>query len=379
MVEFIVIIIMLAIGFYSVSNGIRLFREEREERKRKIYEERKRQEEAVRPITAEELYQKCKAERILDCVSAADQARIALIGRQSNLTGTDDEIIEKYKAGKKAVEGREKRNRIAEATKKELEILNGNRKYLNYTGRDKRIKMCYDKALEYRIMEQAYMAKMHKASESSYDAYRAMAQKELNWGIAGGIAEGLAGPAAGVMAALDAQRTNEEIRANNQKLASMLSEISVYSMMRCSDGAARSKDWAEEWEANLARAQTLLVQEYPKEEQKKLLDYLQPLVVDTKYSETGSIILQVKVQRCNNGCLRIYDDVIASVDGFFTAQLWQEDKNVGEALFGMEWDGSEIGRTMTGICMTPRMETQNPNITITFEPYNLWAIEYRNG
>lgn len=70
--------------------------------------------------------------------------------------------------------------------------------------------------------------------------------------------------------------------------------------------------------------------------------------------------------------------MIASVDGFFTAQLWQEDKKVGEAMFGLEWDGSEIGRTMTGICWMPGLDPQNQNITITFEPHNLWAIEYRH-
>lgn len=373
----IILIIMAAITFYSVYTQIENIRAEREERERKAYEERRRQEEAVRPITAEELYQKCKAERILDCVSPADQARIALIGRRHNLTGTDSEIVAKFRVGKNTVEGREKQKRIAEATKKEQEILNKNRKYLNYSGRDKRIKMCYDIASDYRLQEQAYREKMDKVITGSHDVYRTTAQRERNWGVAGGIAEGLAGPTAGMMAALDAQRTNAEIRERNQKLASMISEITVSSMIRCGESAARNKQLAEAWEEKLARAQTLLVQEYPKEEQKKLLDYLQPRVVKTTHSETGSIILEVKVQECGNGSLRIYDDVIASVDGFFKAQIWQENKNIGEALFGLEWDGSEIGRSITGICWMPRLEPQNQNITITFEPHNLWAIEYR--
>ena len=157
----------------------------------------------------------------------------------------------------------------------------------------------------------------------------------------------------------------------------MISDISVNSMMRCADGAARNKEWAEKWEADLAKAQTLLVEEYPKEEQKKLLDAMQPRVVKRTHSETGSIILEVEVKDCRNGSLKIYDDVVATVDGFFTAQLWQGDKNVGEAMFGLDWHGSEYGHKITGICWIPRLEAENQNITITFEPHNLWAIEYR--
>ncbi|MBQ6720361.1 MAG: hypothetical protein IJN20_08460 [Oscillospiraceae bacterium] len=328
----------------------------------------------MKPITDEEFFQKCKEEYVYNCISPADQARIALIGRRHNLTGTDSEIVEKFKAGKNAVESREKQKRIDEAREREQKILDKNTKYQNYSGRDKRIRMCYDKASYYRQWEQAYITKMGKINAHSYKAYRAAAQKEQNWGIVGGIAEGLAGPAAGVMAAMDAQRTNAEIREYNQKLGTMIADIAVSSILSYNKSANRYRVQAEEWEARLARAQTLLVQEYSKEQQKKMLYFMHPRVVDTTYSETGSIILEVLVKE---GYESIYGNVNARVDGFFTAQLWQGDINVGEAMFGMNWNGSEFEQRLTGVCWMPNLDTKNQKITVTFEPYNLWAIEYR--
>ena len=105
----------------------------------------------------------------------------------------------------------------------------------------------------------------------------------------------------------------------------------------------------------------------------ELLERLNPALECISVTETGAVLIDVKVERSATNPLMIYQSVPAVVDGFLCAALWIHGERVGQAIFTLPWDGVNYSTTLHGICRFPMKKSDRYDVT--FEPYNLWAIE----
>jgi len=200
------------------------------------------------------------------------------------------------------------------------------------------------------------------------DAYHATKQREGDWAVAGGIASGIAGPAAGLAAAADIQRKNAEIRAQNDNLRTAVNTVTGHALMEISSRKNAAEKQLKKWREKEKKAELLLVQEYPAEE---LLKKLKPELVSAVQSDTGAVLIKAKISAVHGA---IYDNVSAVADGTIKAVLWEGDTRVGEALLTLPYDGAKTGGTnLEGICRSGPV--LGKEYTVTFEPYKLWMIE----
>ena len=125
----------------------------------------------------------------------------------------------------------EKRVNTENSQKEEYTELN---RYAKYYGRDKKIAILTDRM-------NALLNKANSLNEGADMLARSTQQQETSWAIMGGIADGIAGPGAGVATALNVQAKNAQIRAQNQ--ANMTAVMPAY--MSISSSAAGNRKNAE--------------------------------------------------------------------------------------------------------------------------------------
>lgn len=321
-------------------------------------------------ITDNDFYTSCKEKGVCDASSEANIARILLIAENLELTGSKKDIIQKFEDGKSNVEEKQKKDRIAKLTEKEKKLEIENAKYVLYKGREKAIQMCMDKATNYRNEEQEHQEKQRVILKSATGLYNSTAEREHSWALRGGFVSGIAGGAAGVAAAIDTQNQNEEIRRKNGQLKRDIDEVASIGVSYHIEKAAQAALEAKKWEKLTEQIKIKLVQELPQEE---LMAMLNPNVKSLSVSETGAVLIDVEVEGSRKHPLTIYQSVSAVVDGFFCAKLWLKDENIGQAIFALPWNGANYNTTLHGICRKPLKPAER--YEITFEPYNLWAIE----
>lgn len=321
-------------------------------------------------ITDNDFYHACKEKGVCDTSSEANIARILLIAETLALTGSKKDIIQKFEAGKSIVEEKQKKDRISKLTEKEKQLETENEKYILYTGREKTIQMCLDKVKYYRNIEEEHHNQLYGIAKSAVGLYRNTAERESSWALRGGFVSGIAGGAAGIAAAIDTQNQNEEIRRRNSQLKKDIDGVASVGMSYHIQKETQAASQAKKWEELIERIKIKLVQGLP---QSELLEMLNPTLKSLSVSETGAVLIDVCIERDSKNPLMIYQSVSAVVDGFFCAKLWFNGKNVGQVIFALPWDGVNYSTTLHGICRKPLEKAERYDIT--FEPYNLWAIE----
>lgn len=245
---------------------------------------------------------------------------------------------------------------IAAIRKTEIQEVKIAEKYAKLTGRNKRIQMYLDSAKEYEIQLNNLRNGIGKAINSTQ-------QKEINWAARGGFVSGIAGGAAGVAAAVDAQMKNVEIRAQNEAnkqliyraFAGSQEDINFYRKM-----AKYNYETAKE-------AETKLVDENNSVDYLSLIEFSN---LNSEFSKSGALHISVKAKKKEN--LIIFDSVEAVIDGTITAEVYQKDKLVGKALLVLPEAGL-AGGTLCGICLD-KIDSTIP-YEIQFKPYKLWAME----
>lgn len=330
-------------------------------------------------------YEQCKSAGCDGSFSPADLARLRLVAEKNGLPTSDAEVKERFCAGKNVVdaekrqkqeqtEREEKCQLLAKLSVEEREVVDKNTCYMEFGGRDKRIKICKDH-VDFWLQElNKHEKELAQTGKDAELVYRSLAQKEGDWGLLGGAASGLAGGAAGLAVAMDVQRKNTEISSQNAQLAKDVAAMSLLvGQGRQEKCASIRKQWSS-WENALHNAENMLVEFLP---QDQLLDALHPeLIEDVKVSPTGAVRVRVKVQP---GALNIYESVPAIVDGFFRADLHLEGEKVGEAVFGL-WLEEEAKdyknkkeAVLEGVCLRPIKAAQSYDVT--FSPIKLWGVE----
>jgi len=242
----------------------------------------------------------------------------------------------------------------------ELRVYRESLEYAHYRGKEKMRIMLSDSISTLK-------GKVDQLADTAV-ASAPILEKEHNWAAWGGFANGLAGPAAGVAVALDAQIDNIRIREQNQQ---MLKDSWEYRNYLTTEAARllREANWEQEILDSLA--EKLLDDKISSSDVFSLLDT--PKNVNVEVSETGAFRVTASIEAKQP--IRIFGDVAAIVDGTILAHVYEDNLHIGTATMVLPKRGVPsfgvvplIGIGLTGA---------NPDKkqTVRFEAGHLWLIE----
>ena len=303
-------------------------------------------------------YHACVQKGVTDCRSEKDIQRAELIAQQYGLLGGDvkklfDEarmLVDKDAVMKEqaALEEKKSEERLYAA---ELE------QYGSLSGRSKRIAYLSDKRAE-------ELSAAKTLRDGANAVMKASQQKEHDWALLGGIADGIAGPGAGVATALDYQAKNEQIRAQNKANLQAMAPV----MMTSYSGALDHERRADRLQEEIENTKTKLL---GKEDAAASLSYLSFDQTEVEISETGTCTVTTTASMKKP--LYIFDDVKAVVDGTVLAKIYDGKELVGVAKMVLPPYGIEKKETLKGVCLF--CGEAGKHYTAEFAAVNLWTME----
>lgn len=314
-------------------------------------------------------YKECKKNKIYNIDTEINKQRAIAIA--NNLGIKYGDITDYFNACKSLIESETKKQqeeyqkyKMESLKEKENDFLFQSTRFAEFVGRDKRIAMLLDNRA--KIEEKLNKAISHQ--NALYDGYKFTQTKEKDWAIAGGIASGLAGPAAGIATAMDIQAQNAQIRERNAQNRAMYDAATLGAKGKVGDEIIAIHKELEEFDKNFEKEKIKLVSETPKE---KVFEKLSFDKTEVSISETGAFKIKTFVSGCKS---TIFDKLPAVVDGTIVATLYQNNIKVGDALLVLPEKGiSTRARKTEGICICNA--DKNIPYEIKFAPYHLWEIE----
>lgn len=259
--------------------------------------------------------------------------------------------------GHKAVSQRFVLNHLEDKRAEERKEFRRLNQYSDLTGKDKRIAILSDRAAELR--------KEAKGDREFADMLmRSGQQKEQDWAIWGGIANGLAGVGVGVSMAADVQLQNMQIRAENEKHR----EAALPGYMFMTNSARDNQKNADRIMEEIENIKLKLVADVPASELMKKITFSN---TDVLVSETGAAMVCTSASLDPN--FRIYEDVPAVVDGTIVAKIFDGDQLSGTAQLVLPVFGLGQNIPLNGICLD--CCKPGKHYTVVFAPKHLWAME----
>lgn len=210
-----------------------------------------------------------------------------------------------------------------------------------------------DDERKYREGIQAMRQLGMMAQESVYQ------EKEKDWAIHGGIAEGIAGPAAGIMAAANIMQDNARIKAENAARRKWGAEQSFFYQNMAIEASARQP---------IPLSMSELSKKYAVISSWSPITLLSLIRIETQNvmidSETGSVKITVKWSQ---------KDKSLCIDGAIRAKLYTADKQcAGCAYMVLPKTGTASFKgTMDGVCAVPKPSS---SYSVKFEPVDLWEL-----
>ncbi len=265
-----------------------------------------------------------------------------------------------YEAAEKAHEAiyesvkEEKRIKAENAQKQEYIELN---RYAKYYGRDKKIAILTDKM-------NALLNKANNLNAGADMLARSTQQQETSWAIMGGIADGIAGPGAGVATALNVQAKNAQIRAQNQ--ANMTAVMPAY--MSISSSAAENRKNAERIKKDIDLVKEKLIGNQMADE---IFAGLKISAEPVKILSGGAYKVSATVEAEND--FLIFGDVPAVADGTLIAHVLDDGQEIGTSYMVLPFNGVEGTVTVAGMGLSGA--EKGKEYTVTFSPYKLWLME----
>ena len=246
---------------------------------------------------------------------------------------------------------------IEKLTEQEREKFSELTRYAYKKGRDKRVAMLTD-------MQQELYKKADRLKKGINTIINDSQQKEHDWAIIGGITSGLAGGAAGVAAATDAQIKNIQIRQQNEK--NMKSLVPAY--LYVTQESSKIEEEAKNMQPLIDVAKISFVSDIPKEEVFKNLDFEN---VKVSISKTGAFTVRatIKVKKS----VDLFDEKETVIDGTISANLYQDDKKVGNALMSLPLYGIGEPTDIEGMYLSGA--ALDKPYKVDFTPYELWYME----
>ena len=189
-------------------------------------------------------------------------------------------------------------------------------------------------------------------------------QKERDWALWGGVADGIAGFGAGVSTAIDLQMQNIQIRAENEKRR----QAALPGYMFMTSNAQGNRSNADAIMKEIENFKLKLVSEDSSAELMKKISFSH---TDVLVSETGAAMVCTCASVDPN--FKIFEDVPAIVDGTIIAKIYDGDQLCGTAQLVIPVYGLGQNIPLNGICI----DCCKPGKTYTakFSAKNLWAME----
>ncbi len=323
-------------------------------------------------------YEECRQfgiQEVSDLKKPENQQRFRLLAAkhkmenltEEELTGVLDRCAAAYRE-EKAAEAEEKRRQEQAAEQTKYQQLT---RYAGLHGADKPLQMLKD-------------IQSDLISGLGNLKYIPM-KKESDGAVMAGVAAGIGGVIPAAMSFSNTERVNQGIRQHNE----MAKAINYASGMMLSNAEARASRYREAAE----KIPLKLIAEPPAEELFAHLAFGEPTV---KVSPFGSVTVQVSVTADKD--LTIFDKLPAFIDGSVTAELYDGEKKIGEAVlvfpaFGsmtyrldekyykdgfLAVKGLQIERgkpvKLEGMCLS--CGEKGRAYTVKLVPRDLWAMEW---
>lgn len=200
-------------------------------------------------------YKECKTKGIEELSSAANRQKAELIAQKLGCKGYKN-FEQYFEESKKLCAEKDKQDRIEKQNAKLASLRNTEEKeykeltkYSTLEGRNKRVAILKDKQAYYYKQANILRKGMELVINDSQ-------QKEIDWATHGGIASGIAGGAAGLAVAMDAQAKNAQIRAQNKANLEALLPLgsTVWGSAReYEDAAKKCNHWLTRQKSNWSR------------------------------------------------------------------------------------------------------------------------------
>lgn len=370
------------------------YRDQREAARKKTEEFNLFVKEGKWTFPAEECYRRCSENHVTKLTNEFEYEKVKAITEQliretcpeADLACFQQyltkESLQKYmRQGKPQVEKaaqakleESKKIRSANATAEEAKFIRRAGALSDKTGCDKRIAMLNDllEDCDKRIQE---LRDGEEAMVRLGMIYAGMQKKEKNWAAIGGFAEGLAGPAAGIMAATDAMRDNNEIRRYNEEMRQASMDIMKGAFNSSSDRYKLEKEKGNiQKKIEEAKTKVSLTKPTAKEIWKHFR------VIDLKVFKGKSGVLQCTVSLCQDDPfhLNVPEGVNMVVDGTLMCDIWMDGKYGGAAIFPLPLYGIPCNTssmvTLDGMCGNS-MEYDGQYKMEMKKEQNLWIME----
>lgn len=305
-------------------------------------------------------YDECKAAQVESAMTPGQREKAKLI-ISTYFTNANMDVILKEGCRLRNDEKQREINKVLGAKRKEeQEKLQELTKYANLHGREKRVAMCYADYLLCK-QERDNLAASCKNTQSVADNSH---RNNSDWAVAGGIAQGIAGPAVGFATALDVQQQEAETRSNNKKLAT----ASVCLLMFQKNELKKMESQLLHHAHLVQKAKTSLVDDNDSNKMFEKLHFSKPEIT---ISQTGTITVKVKT---HGEKTTIFDECNAVVDGSVIAHIYEEDTEIGQAIMVLPQNGiGENTCELEGIALF--CGKQGGEYHTEFSANDLWAIE----
>lgn len=366
---------------------------------RELQEERKKREALNQSaqtgsweFPAEDFYTILRDAKLTDLNSAYAEQKAKAVAEELiekagilriNATGylQSNKLKEFWQTGEKLVREKENKKiaeskcpRYATPTEKEQRFIDRATALSVLTGCSKRVKM-----LEYEIED---MDEQIQALSQGEEAMRTLSnamwdqqKKEGDWAIAGGIANGIAGPAAGMLAASQVMANNQKIQQHNEMMrrtsSNILSGMSGISSDRKSLVELKSKALRRQQEAKRKIA-------LPGHSSNDIWKHIQAGKNKIVKSETGVLHISLAVRIEEPFVLDVPKGVGTVLDGTLKAEVWFDNKNLGTAYFPLPVDGISVNRTTSielDAMLAKSVEFDGAYTLKLADSHNLWIME----
>lgn len=336
----------------------------------KIKQEEAAQAEAARKTNIIKFYEECLAAGVQTLEKEGQQQKANLIAAKYFKTFNLEEIFAEGRTLHEENVLREQNAAQANAEAEDRKMHAELTKYADLRGREKTIKMLDGKLKD----ATATVNKYRTILKNIENGIGTSAEREKSWGVAGGIAEALAGPAAGVAVAMDVQNENAKIRQRNE--ARTKADIAYYHKISTAffPEIKKHEQIMEDCKKKLEKVQTMLIREENPEDCFARIQFSREEVT---ISDGGSAMVKVFAQ---TDPFTIFEDTLAVVDGSITAHILHENQEVGQAILVIPecgiasgYKAHKRGVWLNGMALF--CCDADKAYTVTFSSRDLWAAE----
>lgn len=286
-----------------------------------------------------------------------------------------------YEAGRKLAEIKSARELATQKIPKGVVPNPSEKNYIQRTtaisylsGNKKRVEMLNNLLSSYSQRIQA-IADGEEALKELGMIYMQQQKKERDWAVAGGIAEGIAGPVAGFMAASQVMENNRKLQQHNEAMRNTSRNIlsGIPSMM--SDRIALERE-QKETRQQLQNAYEKITLSKPNAAE--IWNHIQIGRYKIEKAESGVLHIALPVRIETPFVLDVPKNVNTVIDGTLKAEVQFESRNVGFVNFPLPLYGIPTNMTaeVTLDGMLDRSVEFNGEYTLKMlDSHNLWIME----